>query len=158
MLCLHPRVNTNPHIMNMKKSAILAAALFCCPVLSAQEAAPAPAPAAAPSAAELEALVNEIVTAMNDSVSILESVTDTASADAAAVKLVALAENLEATQGKLEAMGENLDEESQMMLLQKLFPVIMTVGPRMEAASTRIVENDFYGSEALKAVLGSAAE
>ncbi len=149
--------------MIMKKTAILAAALFCCPVLPAQEEAtpapaPAAAPAAAPSAAELDALVEEVIAVMNNSLTILESVTDTASADAAAVKLVELAANLEATQAKLESVGETLDEESQMMLLQKLFPVIMSVGPRMEAASARIVENDFYGSVALKAVLGSEEE
>lgn len=143
--------------MNMKKIAILAAALFCCPVLPAQEEA-TPAPAAAPAAAELDALIDEIVAAMNETLSILESVTDTASADAAAAQLVELSGKLEATQASLEAMSETLDEEAQMMLLQKLFPVIMTVGPRMEAASARIVENNFYGSEALKAVLGSEAE
>lgn len=146
--------------MNMKKIAILAAALFCCPVLPAQEEAtpaPAPAPAAAP-AAELDSLIDEVVAAMNETLAILESVTDTASADAAAAQLVELSGKLEATQASLEAMSETLDEEAQMMLLQKLFPVIMTVGPRMEAASARIMENDFYGSEALKAILGPDAE
>lgn len=147
--------------MNMKKIAILAAALFCCPVLPAQEEAtpaPAAAPAAAPSSAELDSLIDEIVAAMNETLAILESVTDTASADAAAAQLVELSGKLEATQASLEAMSETLDEEAQMMLLQKLFPVIMTVGPRMEAAGARLMENDFYGSEALKAILGPDAE
>ncbi len=146
----------------MKKIAILAAGLLCAPLAMAQDAAPALAPAPAPAAgvsqAELDSVINELVQVMTELVEVFESVTDKETADAAAEKLMTYKTRMEESEARFASIGTRLSEEQQMLILQKVFPLIMSISPRMEAAELRIEENAFYGSEALKAVVGGGEE
>ena len=142
----------------MKKIAILAAAVFCSPLAMSQEAAPAPAPAATVSQAELDAAINELVEMTTGIVEILESAKDKETADAVAAKLQDYRGRMEATQAKFEELSKSLTEEQQMLILQKIFPLAMSMGPRMEAVTKKLEETDCFGSEALKAVLSGEAE
>ncbi|MBQ7022922.1 MAG: hypothetical protein IJN29_05035 [Akkermansia sp.] len=146
----------------MKKIAILAAGLLCAPLAMAQDAAPvlapAPAPAAGVSQAELDSVINELVQVMTELVEVFESVTDKETADAAAEKLMTYKTRMEESEARFDSIGTRLSEEQQMLILQKVFPLIMSISPRMEAAEMRIEENAFYGSEALKAIVGGGEE
>ena len=144
------RLNPKNRYTNMKKIAILAAAVFCSPVTFAQEA-PVAATVVAP-AADAEALVDTILGKLEEMVVVLESVNDRASADAAAEKINAIKVEVEALTAQGEALGEP-DEETQERLAQKAMMVLFTIAPRIEEAGARIEENAFYGSEALEAVI-----
>ncbi|MBE6419165.1 MAG: hypothetical protein E7031_03465 [Akkermansiaceae bacterium] len=134
----------------MKKIAFFAAAALCSPLAMAQEA---PVVAAC-TPAEAEAMVDEVIAVLNEVVTTMESVKDTASADAAATKLEALQVRMTEAQTKMESLGSP-DEATQEKLAEKLLPALFMLAPRMEAAATSIMENDCYGSEALKAIMMS---
>lgn len=135
----------------MKKIAFLAAAALCCPLAMAQEEAPVtPAVVCTPEAAE--AMVDEVLAALNEAVEILESVQDQATAEAAVPRMEAVMQRMVKAQADMEALGEP-DEATQEKLAQKLLPALFELAPRMEAAGQRIIENDFYGCEALENVL-----
>lgn len=137
----------------MKKIAFFAAAALCSPLTIAQDAPVETTEAvAACTPAEAEAILDEVIAALAEVVEILESVQDTATADAAVAKLEAVKVRMEAAQVKMDAMGEP-DEATQEKLSAKLLPVLFDLAPRMEAAGVRIIENDCYGSEALKAAM-----
>ena len=142
----------------MKKIAILAAAVFCSPLAMSKETAPATPPAATVSQAELDAAINELVEMTTCIVEILESAKDKETADAVAAKLKDYRGRMEATQAKFEELSKSLTEEQQMLILQKIFPLAMSMGPRMEAVTKKLEETDCFGSEDLKAVLSDEAE
>ncbi len=137
----------------MKKIAILAAAAFCGAFAPAQETAPTPAPAASVSQAEIDAAIDDMLALMSEVMEIMESAQDKATADAAAAKLAEYRTRMLDSQTKFESISESLTEEQQMLILQKVFPQLMAMGPRMEAVEQKLLEADFYGSEALKAIL-----
>lgn len=140
----------------MKKIALFAAAALCSTVSFAQDApavapeAPVVAPACSPE--DAEAMVDEVIAALTEVVEVLESIKDKDSADAAVAKLEALKTRSMEAQAKMEAMGE-LDEATQEKLAAKLLSVLFDLAPRMETAGQNIEENDYYGSESLKALL-----
>ena len=139
----------------MKKIAFIAALCSCLAVAQEAPVAPeavAPEAAVACTPAEAEAMVDEVIAALTEVVEVLESVTDTASADAAVAKLEAVKVRMEAAQVKMESLGEP-DEATQEKLAEKLLPALFMLAPRMEAAGQNILENDCYGSEALKACM-----
>ncbi len=137
----------------MKMTALIAMA-FAAPLTMAQDA---PAPVAeqpatttcAPEAAE--AAVDELLAILAEQVETLESVTDKASADAAAEKLQGLQTRMLDLQSKMEALGEP-DEATEQKLAEKMIPAIFSLMPRMQAAVERIQKDDFYGSETLKEI------
>ena len=141
----------------MKKIAFFAAAALCGSMAMAQDVSVAPVAPVAPEAeavsyAETEAVLDEMIVVLTEVVEVLESVNDQATADAAAAKLVALKDRAQQVQDKMAAMGE-LDDATEEKLSAKLMPVLFMLAPRMEAAGMNIVENNFYGSTALEAVL-----
>lgn len=136
----------------MKKIAFLAVAALCSPLSMAQEASVAAEVPAVCTPAEAEAVLDEVIASLVEVVTVLESIQDKASADAAVEKLDAVKVRMEAAQAKMDALGEP-DEETQAKLSEKLLPVLFDIAPRMEAAGTRIIENDCYGSEVLKAAM-----
>ena len=135
----------------MKKIAFFAAAALCGSMAMAQDVSVAPE-AAAVSYAEAEAVLDEMIVVLTEVVEILESVNDQATADAAAAKLVALKDRAQQVQDKMAAMGER-DAATEEKLSAKLMPALFMLAPRMEAAGMNIVENNFYGSTALEAIL-----
>lgn len=142
----------------MKKIAFFAAAALCSPLTIAQDAPVETTEAvAACTPAEAEAMVDEVIATLTEVVEILESVQDTATADAAVAKLEAVKVRMEAAQVKMEALGEP-DEATQEKLAAKLLPAVFSLAPRMEAAGARIMENDYYGSEAFKAAMEAMEE
>lgn len=139
----------------MKKLAIMAAALLCCPLVTAQDAAtPAAttAPATAASAADAEAAADAVIAAMNELVTVLETIKDKASADAAAVKLGDIKARMESMQAALDGM-DSLDEATQQKIGMKLLPAVFMLAPRMEKAAENLEANDCFGSDALKAIM-----
>ncbi len=146
-------INHPTYITTMKKLAYLAAALVCCPLVLAQDAAAPAAPAAtAVSSDEAEAAVDSVIAAMNELLATLETIKDKASADAAAVKLEDIKARVLASQDSLDKIS-SMDEESQQKIAMKLLPAVFMLAPRMEKVTAALEENDFYGSEALKAVM-----
>lgn len=136
----------------------MAAALLCCPLVPAQEAAAPTAPAAsAVTPAEAEAAVDVIIAAMNELVTVLEGINDKASADAAADKLNEIKTRMMATQATLDNMS-SLDEATQQKIGLKLLPAVFMLAPRMDEISKKLESNDCYGSQALQAVMAEDEE
>lgn len=134
----------------MKKIAILAAALFCSPLTMAQ--APVVDAAVAESAQALE-MIDTMLGKMEEIVAILETVSDTASADAAAAKITQIKAEMDAVSTEMEALGE-LPPDMQEAAEAKLIQGIMSVAPRLEEVGNKLMEQDFYNSSALIQVLG----
>lgn len=122
----------------MKTIAILAVALFCSPLLLAQE--------------PVHEVIQEMVELNSVRADILESVVDKATADAAAEKLVFYQGVADSTRAKMTELGP-LDKETAEMIVQRVRAAITETAPRMNFALQRIWTNNFYGSEALKALL-----
>ncbi len=134
----------------MKKIAILAAALFCSPLATAQ--APVIDAAVAESAQALE-IIDTMLGKMEEIVAILETVNDTASADAAAAKITQIKAEMDAISAELEALGE-LPPDMQEAAEAKLIEGLMSIAPRLEEAGNKLMEQDFYSSHALIQALG----
>ena len=134
----------------MKKIAFLVAAALCSPLAMAQEAAPVTPAVCTPEAAE--AMVDEVIAALTEAVEILKSVQDKDTAEAAVPRMEAVMQRMVKAQADMEALGEP-DEATQEKLAEKLLPALFSLAPRMEVAGQRIIENNFYGCEALENAL-----
>ena len=129
----------------MKKIAILAAAVFCSPLAMAQ--APAEEVVVADSAQAIN-IIDKLLQKMDEIATVLESVTDTASAEVAATKITQIKADLDALSEEMEALGE-LPLETQQELENKLMEGVMMIAPRLEAAGSNLSDNDFYNCPAL---------
>lgn len=137
----------------MKKIAFIAAAALCSSFAIAQDAPATQEPIAAVcSPEEAEAVLDEVIASLTEVTDTLESIQDKASADAAVSRLEAVKARMIEAQAKMDALGQP-DEATQEKLAMKLLPALFNLSPRMEAAGQRIVENDCYGSEALKVLM-----
>ena len=129
----------------MKKIAILAAALFCSPLAMAQ--APVVDAAVAESAQAME-IVDTMLGKMEEIVTALEAVNDTASADAAAAKITQIKAEIDAISAEMEALGE-LPPDVQEALESKLMEGLIAIAPRLEEVGNKLSSQNFYNSTAL---------
>ncbi len=146
----------------MRKIALISTvcALALTGVTVAQDApAPAPAPTPAPAPAvtvspEAQKVADEMVAFLKDSMDIINSVTDKASADAAAEKLAAL----DASNKALEAKAKDLSKEQISAAMQahaeELMGIIFGGAMKMDA----LQKADYYGSAALKTIMEKRQE
>lgn len=129
------------------KNVLTMAMLLGAPVAMAQEVVADPA--AVSSAVEAETAINELCAAMTEMVEVLESVKDEDTADIAAEKLMVLAPRMMDLQGQVKVLTK-CDAETQQRLGQKLVITMFSVKPRVNKVGKFLVENEFFGSEALK--------
>lgn len=149
----------------MKTFTILSLAAALTGIVSADTPATTLAPAAAPAAQipaakltpaaktgatkeEAETLLKEMMTSLGDLSKVLETVTDKASADAAASKVVELSAKIKDLQLRSEKMGEPSPEVQQALLGQYSKQLDDTLGKFMPA-SMKVGMANFYGSESL---------
>ena len=130
----------------MMKNVLMMAMLMGAPMVMAQGVVD---PAAVSPAVEAETAINELCAAMTDMVTVLESVKDQDSADIAAEKLMALAPRMMDLQAQVKVLTK-CDAETQQRLGQKLVMTMLSVKPRVNKVGKYLVENEFFGSEALK--------
>ena len=128
------------------KNVLMMAMLMGAPMVMAQGVVD---PAAVSPAVEAETAINELCAAMTDMVTVLESVKDQDSADIAAEKLMALAPRMMDLQAQVKVLTK-CDAETQQRLGQKLVMTMLSVKPRVNKVGKYLVENEFFGSEALK--------
>lgn len=129
------------------KNVLTMAMLLGAPVAMAQEVVADPA--AVSLAVEAETAINELCAAMTEMVEVLESVKDEDTADIAAEKLMVLAPRMMDLQGQVKVLTK-CDAETQQRLGQKLVITMFSVKPRVNKVGKYLVENEFFGSEALK--------
>ncbi len=129
------------------KNVLTIAMLLGAPVAMAQEVVADPA--AVSPAVEAETAINELCAAMTEMVEVLESVKDEDTADIAAEKLMVLAPRMMDLQGQVKVLTK-CDAETQQRLGQKLVITMFSVKPRVSKVGKFLVENEFFGSEALK--------
>lgn len=154
----------------MKTFTILSLAAALTGLVSADTPAATPAPAAPATAAapaaqtpaaqltpaaktgatkeEAETLLKGMMTSLGDLAKVLETVTDKASADAAAPKVVELSAKVKELQLSSEKMGEPSQEVQQELMEQYSKQLEETVGKFMQA-SMKVGMANFYGSESL---------
>ncbi len=141
----------------MKPYAFALLAVFglaALPLCQADEAAaPAPAPAAALPTDHI-GIAEAALDTLDDIIVLLESVTDKASADAAAGKMSALKEKMSAIMVAGQALGEPT-EEVRASLQAMSDKAQAKLGAMLQALHT-LVAQDCYGSDALEQVLKSA--
>lgn len=101
---------------------------------------------------EATAAVNEFVQFMNEITEALESVTDNASAEAAAERLQVVKLSAGDLQAKMDQISA-LDPAIQQKLLPLVLGTIVEHGQRVNAALESIKANDCYGSQALREML-----
>lgn len=97
---------------------------------------------------EAETLLKEMMTSLGDLSKVLETVTDKASADAAAPKVIELSAKVKELQLRSEKMGEPSQEVQQSLMEQYSKQLEETVGKFMQA-SMKVGMANFYGSESL---------
>ena len=133
----------------MKKIAIIACTA-CCGITAVQPQAGAEvAEAAVLPADEAELMVNEVIAILKEMATILESVQDKDSADAAAKQLEALEDRMEQCRHKLQEMPK-LDKPTRDKLHQQLMTAVFLLAPRIQSAVARIKKNEYYGSAELR--------
>lgn len=128
------------------KNVLTIAMLLGAPVAMAQEVAD---PAAVSPEVEAETAINELCAAMTEMVTILESVKDEDTADIAAEKLMVLSPRMMDLQSQVKVLTK-CDAATQQRLGQKLVVTMLSIKPRVNKAGKFLVENEFFGSEALK--------
>lgn len=101
---------------------------------------------------EATAAVNEFVQFMNEITEALESVTDNASAEAAAERLQVVKLSAGDLQAKMDQISA-LDPAIQQKLLPLVLGTIVEHSQRVNAALESIKANDCYGSQALREML-----
>lgn len=121
------------------------------PAPTTEPATPAAQPAATPeSDAAAEKLFDKFIAISDEMSKLTASITDKATADAAAPELMKLMEKLQA----LQAENPNMPDPSPA-LLEKLMPKLMEMGAKSYQDMLRITQAECYGSEALKAAMQS---
>lgn len=135
--------NHRKYINIMKKIILLTIAVLCSPLAMANNST---APIATPAQRQqAEALVAEMLSAMDEIVTLLEGINSKATADAAADRLPVLIAKLEAIFRKGEAMGdfEYPELEAEMQ------PIIEELQARVLQAFQNLAVNQCYGSNKL---------
>lgn len=130
----------------MKTHAIIAAVALFAPVSMAQTVAD---PAAVSTESKVEAAINELGELQVKIVELLESAKDRESADAAAEELFMVIGRVQELQTDAQKI-RTCDAATQQRLLKKLIVATLSVDARKKAVGKSLVENEFYGSEALK--------
>ena len=103
---------------------------------------------------EADALMKSMVDMLKEINTVLGSVTDKATADAAATKLQEIKTKMQDMQKKTEDMAPP-SAADMTALQQQYLPEIMQVSSELQQTSTKLQENKFYGSEALEAALSN---
>lgn len=129
------------------KNVLTIAMLLGAPVAMAQEVVADPA--AVSPVVEAEAVINELCSAMTEMADVLESVKDQDTADIAAEKLMVLIPRMRELQSQVKLVTK-CDAENQQRLGEKLVYTMFAVKPRVNKVGKYLVENEFFGSEALK--------
>ncbi|MBE6435445.1 MAG: hypothetical protein E7030_04500 [Akkermansiaceae bacterium] len=101
---------------------------------------------------EATAVVNEFVAFMNELTEALESVSDSASADAAAERLNILKLSAGQLQAKLDTIS-TLDPAIQQKLLPLVLGAVVEHGQRVSKVIESLQAADCYGSQALRECL-----
>ncbi len=98
---------------------------------------------------EAKQLVGELVAALKETMAIFSSIKDKATADAAVAKLEALKTKSDALQEKLQKLPQEEMEAAMQASGPELFGIILSGAATVE----NLKKNDYFGSEALKALM-----
>jgi len=93
-------------------------------------------------------IVDTMLGKMEEIVTALEAVNDTASADAAAAKITQIKAEIDAISAEMEALGE-LPPDVQEALESKLMEGLIAIAPRLEEVGNKLSSQNFYNSTAL---------
>ena len=126
------------------------AAAFLVPVSFAQAATASDAQST--ETARMMSAVDDTLKALEKMVVTLESIKDTASADAAAQQLPEIVSTLKMMEEKLDT-EHAVSQQMQRQLSTKAMPVLMELMPRLEKTLQNLESNKCYGSQKLIDVL-----
>lgn len=109
---------------------------------------------------EYTAVMKEQIALAEELTDVLTSIVDKDSADAAAAKMAVIMEKGEAIKAKEDALGEPSPEMEKALELvrEEWIYALVQFSMTSDTAMKRIVENDCYGSEALKTLLFAELE
>lgn len=126
------------------------------PAVPAAELTPAQPAADKPQATreQADSLMKSMVSLLNEVNAAVSSVTDKASADAAAVKLKEIKAKMEELQKSTENMAPPSPADMEA-LQQQYLPEIMKVSSELQKNVQALQEKKFYGSEELETALGA---
>lgn len=134
------------------KSLILTALFALSPLAIADISYGSPAPA--PAAKEYAQLANDVISVIKELTQVLETITDQASADAAAPKLSSTTAKLLELQRKTEEMPRPTNEVEQLVRSNINVQEVRQLVGNFLNACIRIAMNNGYGSQALLDALG----
>ena len=134
------------------KSLILTTLFALTPLTLADISYGSPAPA--PAAKEYAQLANDVISTIKEMTQVLESITDQASADAAAPQLSSTTARLLELQRKTEEMPRPTNEVEQLVRSNTNIQEIQQLVGDFLNACIRIAINNAYGSQGLMDALG----
>ena len=111
-------------------------------------------PAPAPAAKEYAQLANDVISTIKEMTQVLESITDQASADAAAPQLSSTTARLLELQRKTEEMPRPTNEVEQLVRSNTNIQEVQQLVGDFLNACIRIAINNAYGSQGLMDALG----